>query len=176
MMNYKTKLKNIEAIFLDVDGVLTNGQVLLDSYGNLLRSMHVKDGFVLQYAVKKGLKVVIISGGRDQQVTKRLAGLGITDVHLDVQSKLPVLKEYIEENGLSAENVLYMGDDMPDIPCMQYVGLACCPVDAVAEVRAVAEYVSPAAGGLGCVRDIVEQLLKVQGKWQFDFEIVRRPV
>lgn len=173
-MNYKTKLKNIEAVFLDVDGVLTNGQVLLDSYGNLLRSMNSKDGFILQYAVKKGIRVVIISGGRDQQVTKRLQGLGITDVHLDIHEKLPVMQQYLDAHNIAAENTLYMGDDMLDIPSMLFAGLSCCPADAVPEVRAVAEYISPIAGGLGCVRDVLEQLLKVQGKWNFDFEIVKK--
>lgn len=159
------KLKNIKAFILDIDGVLTDATVLVTEAGEQLRRFNVRDGYALQLAVKKGYKVSAISGGKSASVVLRLQGLGITDVYLGIDKKLDVYTDFIKTHDLKHEEVLYMGDDIPDVPVMKLVGLACCPADAVEEVKALSEYISTAKGGYGCVRDIIEKVLKVQGLW-----------
>lgn len=165
MENFKTKLTRVKAFIFDVDGVLTDGSVTLMPDGEQVRVMNIKDGYALQLAVKKGYKVAIISGGRSEMVRKRLNGLGITDVYLGVQDKVDAYKEYIEINGLQPHEILYMGDDMPDYEVMKRVGVPTCPRDAAHEIKDICIYVSHQDGGKGAVRDVLEQVMKVQGKW-----------
>ena len=164
-MSYKTKLPNITTFVFDVDGVLTDGTVILDSSGEMIRTMHTKDGYALQHAVKKGFEIVIITGGNSPMVKKRLEGLGIKHVFLGAHHKLPILENHLKEHNIGLDEVLYMGDDIPDIPCLKAVGIATCPNDATVEVRECANYISHIDGGKGCVRDVLEQTMRVQNKW-----------
>jgi len=159
------KLKYIRAILLDVDGVLTNGNLLLTESGEQLRQFNIKDGYALQLAVKRGIKIAALSGARSKGVEHRLRGLGIQDVFLGLDSKVEVYQNYLAQNNLTSEEVLFMGDDMPDLQVMTMVGLAVYPADAVEEIKAISHYISPKNGGEGCVRDIVEKVLKIQNLW-----------
>ena len=164
-MNYKEKLKNITTIVFDFDGVFTDGIVYLLPPKEFLRTMNVRDSYAVQYAVKKEYRIAIITGGNSEMVTERMQYLGVNDVFLRSSDKVKVFENYIAEKGISAEEVLYMGDDLPDYHLMSRVGLSVCPNDAVEEIRGVVDYVSPIKGGQGCVREIIEQVLKAQGKW-----------
>ena len=164
--NYKKILKNINTLIFDVDGVLTNGDVLVTTNGEILRNMNTKDGFALKTAINSGLNVCIISGGNNLGVKKRLKDLGIENIILGTLNKLKDLNKLITKLKIKKENVMYMGDDIPDLNAMMSVGLACCPNDAVNEVRKIADYVSHLKGGDGAVRDIIEQILKIQGHWE----------
>ncbi len=164
--NYKELLNHISTFVFDVDGVLTDGSILVSTDGELLRSMNIKDGYAMKKAVKAGYTVCIISGGKNEGVRKRLQGLGITDIHLGIENKTENLDEFFELYSIDPKNVAYMGDDIPDIYPMRIVGLPCCPQDAVAEIKSVSLYISHKNGGKGCVRDIIEQVMKVQGKWE----------
>lgn len=159
------KLKHIKAILLDVDGVLTNGNLLLTESGEQLRQFNIKDGYALQLAVKRGIKIAALSGARSKGVEHRLRGLGFKDVFLGLDSKVEVYQNYLAQNNLTSEEVLFMGDDMPDLQVMRLAGLAVCPTDAVEEIKAISHYISPKNGGEGCVRDIVEKVLKIQNLW-----------
>jgi 3-deoxy-D-manno-octulosonate 8-phosphate phosphatase (KDO 8-P phosphatase) len=167
--NYKEYLKDITTFVFDVDGVFTDGSVLITTSGEMLRKMNVKDGFALKTALQSGYKVCVISGGSNEGVRERLKGLGVTDIYLGAHLKEEPLKEYLELYDIEPENVLYMGDDLPDIPSMKLVKVATCPQNAVAEVKAISDYVSHKNGGEGCVRDIIEQVLKVRGDWNLNF-------
>jgi 3-deoxy-D-manno-octulosonate 8-phosphate phosphatase (KDO 8-P phosphatase) len=162
---YLDILPQIKAVILDVDGVLSDGSITLMPDGQQVRRMNIKDGYALQLAVKKGLKIAIISGGKSEEVRKRLAGLGISDIFLGVHDKLQVYKDYLAENFLTADDCLYMGDDIPDYEVMLRVALACCPQDAAQEIKEICKYISPINGGKGCVRDILEKTLRAQNKW-----------
>ena len=159
------KIKHIKAFILDVDGVLTDGTVLVTETGEQLRRFNIKDGYALQLAVKRGYYVVAVSGGRSKGIELRLKGLGITEIFLALDSKIETYHNFILRSGLSPEQVLYMGDDIPDLPVTKLVGLAACPADAVEEIRAVCDYISPKRGGEGCVRDVIEKVLKIRGDW-----------
>lgn len=163
--NYKELLNQIRCFVFDVDGVLTNGNLFISEQGELLRTMHVKDGFAMQYALKQGYQIAIISGGTNQGVKDRLEALGITDVYLGIHDKIHTLEKFLHAKQLSKDTVAYMGDDIPDVAAMQQVLLPTCPQDAVPEVKKVAAYISHKKGGKGCVRDVIEQVLKVHGKW-----------
>ena len=163
--SYKEYLNNISTFIFDVDGVLTNGSVHVTADGDLLRSMSVKDGYALKQAVKQGYTVCIISGGKNEGVRTRLRDLGITDIYLGIDDKVEQLDEFFDIYDIKAENVLYMGDDIPDMYPMQLIGLPTCPQDAVPEVKGVSKYISHKNGGEGCVRDVIEQVMKVQAKW-----------
>lgn len=163
---YKQSLKNITTFMFDVDGVLTDSMLLIMPTGELLRRMNVKDGYSMQYAMRKGFRIIIITGGRDQSVQIRFKNLGINDVAMNCHEKLDKYEEYLLQYGLKDEEILYMGDDIPDVPPMSRAGVACCPADAATEVRAVADYISGKKGGEGCVRDVIEQTLKAQGCWE----------
>lgn len=165
--SYKEFLKNITTFIFDIDGVLTNAQVLVTNEGELLRSMSIKDGFAMKLAVEKGYKICIITGGNNQGTKKRFEDLGITDVFMKRYEKLETFLQYQQEKGLKTEEILYMGDDLPDISPMKHSGLATCPQDAAPEVKAVADYISHLNGGQGCVRDVITQVLKVRGDWSF---------
>lgn len=164
-MSYKEYLKNINTFIFDVDGVLTDGNIQISTSGELLRTMNIKDGFALKTAVEQGFYVCIISGGRNEGVRVRLQNLGITDIFLGADDKTELLKDYAKENNLKLENMVFMGDDLPDYHVMKMVGMPVCPQDAVPEIKAISKYVSHKKGGSGCVRDIIEQVLKVQEKW-----------
>jgi len=165
MSNYKALLKNVTTFIFDYDGVMTNGTLILLHEGHPLRSANVKDGYVLQLAVKLGYKIAIISGGFSKSMENRFEALNIKDVHLGVKNKIETFEKFIEKYHLDPEQVVYMGDDIPDFKVMQRVGVPVCPADAAEEIKTISLYISDKKGGEGCVRDIIEQVLKVQGKW-----------
>ncbi len=165
MPNYKTLLSGITTFIFDYDGVLTDGHVLLTETGDALRMANVKDGYALQLAVKNGYHVAIITGGRSASIRHRFDALQVHDVFLGVENKLEVFNEYLAQNSLKASEVLYMGDDIPDFELMQAAGLPTCPADACEEIKSVSKYISGCKGGQGCVRDVIEQVMKIQGKW-----------
>lgn len=167
--SYKEYLEHITTFIFDVDGVLTDGTISLTTTGEMLRTMHTKDGFAMKTALDAGYNLCIISGGSNEGVRQRLKGLGVTDVYLGAHNKTEQLKEYMDIHDIKHENVLYMGDDIPDYPVMKLVGLPTCPQDAVPEIKAISKYISHKNGGQGCVRDVIEQVLKVQGKWNGNF-------
>ncbi len=164
--NYKALLPQITTFIFDVDGVLTNGKVLITSEGEMYREMDTKDGYALKCALDQGFKVCIISGGTNEGVRNRLRALGIYDIYLGAHHKGDPFQDVLDSYELSPDEILYMGDDMPDIEVMEQVAVAACPQDAVADVKTVSNYISHKKGGEGCVRDIVEQTLRVQGKWR----------
>lgn len=168
--SYKEIMPRITTFIFDVDGVLTDGTVTIFPNGELIRKMNTKDGYALKTAVDMGYNVCIITGGTNSAIKARLARLGITDIYLGSHNKMEQLEEYLTINEISAENVLYMGDDIPDYPPMEMVGLPTCPKDAVQEVQNISKYVSQKRGGKGCVRDVIEQVLKVQDKWITHFD------
>ena len=165
MTNYKSLLKNINTFIFDYDGVLTDGSVITLDDGEAYRTTSVKDGYALQLAVKKGYRVAVISGARADCMLNRLKALQIKDIFLGVENKLGVFNQYLLDNSLEAQHVLFMGDDIPDYEIMLQAGIPTCPSDAAEEIRGVATYISNAPGGKGCVRDVIEQVLKIQGKW-----------
>ncbi len=168
--NYKEYLEDITTFVFDVDGVFTDGGLLITAEGELLRKMSVKDGYALKTALQKGYNVCIITGGTNEGVRQRLAGLGVPDIYMGAHHKAEPLQEYLENNNIDPKNVLYMGDDLPDIPPMLKVALPTCPQDAVPEVKAIAKYISHKNGGDACVRDVIEQVLKVRGDWKSNFD------
>jgi 3-deoxy-D-manno-octulosonate 8-phosphate phosphatase (KDO 8-P phosphatase) len=168
--SYKEYLNDITALIFDVDGVLTDGTVTVTTSGEMLRTMNIKDGYAIKTAVDNGYHICIISGGSNEGVRLRLQGLGVKDIHLGVHDKVNTLNDYFKSLNLNKNQVLYMGDDIPDLKVMQMVGLPCCPKDAVPEIKAISSYVSHKNGGKGAVRDIIEQVMKVQGKWNNNFD------
>lgn len=168
MENFKTRLTRVKAFIFDVDGVLTDGSVTLMPDGEQVRVMNIKDGYALQLAVKKGYKVAIISGGRSEMVRKRLNGLGITDIYLGAHTKMEQYTELMELYNLRPDEVLYMGDDIPDYEVMKHVGVPTCPKDSAPEIKNICIYISDKRGGKGAVRDVIEQVLKVQNNWMDD--------
>ena len=163
--NYKELLKEITTFILDVDGVLTNGKILVTSKGKMLREMNTKDGFIIKYALDKGFKIFIISGGTNKGVKERLKDLGIEEIFLGEHTKKDTYDKIIKKYNLKKNEIVYMGDDIPDIPVMKKIGVPCCPNDAVPDVKQISIYISKKNGGQGCVRDIIEQTLRVQNKW-----------
>ena len=168
--SYKEYLQHITTFIFDVDGVLTDGTVTVTTTGEMLRKMNIKDGYALKTAVDNGYNVCVISGGSNEGVRVRLRTLGITDIYLGSHNKVEQLNEYLDANTIKAENVLYMGDDIPDVRVMKLIGLPCCPQDAVPEVKELSKYISHKNGGKGAVRDVIEQVLKVQDKWNGNFD------
>lgn len=168
--SYKEYLQNITTFIFDVDGVFTDGSLLITSTGEMLRKMNVKDGYALKTALTKGYNVCIISGGTNEGVRERLSALGVADIYLGAHHKEKPFQEFLQTKQIKPEEVLYMGDDLPDIPVMKLVGLATCPQDAVQEVKAISNYISHKNGGEGCVRDVIEQVLKVRSHWYGNFD------
>ena len=164
-MNYLEYFRDIHTFIFDVDGVLTNSQILIQENGDLLRSMNVKDGYAMKRAVQHNYRVCIITGGKSNGVIKRLQGLGITDIYPGVSDKIEVFNDYIRKNNIDPTGILYMGDDLPDYPVMRRVGLPACPNDAVKEVVGIAQDVSPFKGGEGCVRDVIEKVMLLHRRW-----------
>ena len=161
-------LTKIKALVFDVDGVLSAETIPLHPNGEPMRTVNIKDGYALQLAVKRGLHVAIITGGRTEAVRKRYEGLGIPDVHLGASVKITVYEAFRAKYGLQPDEVLYLGDDIPDYEVLRLVGLPCCPADAAPEIKQVCRYISHRNGGYGCGRDVVEQVLRAQGKWMSD--------
>jgi len=161
-------LTNVRGIVFDVDGVLSPSTIPMDSEGLPVRLMNVKDGYAIQLAVKKGLKLAIISGGRSKAVALRYRSLGIDDVFMGASFKLPVLEQWMEQIGLDASQVVFVGDDIPDLHAMAAVAVAVAPADAAWQVKEAASYISPCAGGHGVARDIIERVLTAQGMWMDD--------
>lgn len=165
-INYN--LTKIRGVAFDIDGVLSPATIPMGEDGMPRRMVNIKDGYALQLAVKCGLKIAIITGGRTEAVGRRYSALGITDIFQGASDKLPVLTEWMRREGLDREEVAYMGDDIPDLPCLKHVGLPCCPRDAAWEVKRSCVYISRADGGYGAGRDLLEQILKAQGQWMSD--------
>lgn len=168
MINYD--LSRIRGIAFDVDGVLSTSLVLLMDELQPCRSANTKDGYALQLAVKKGLELAIITGGRSEAVRERYEGLGIQHVCMGASTKLDKLQAWMDGCGLKPDEVIYMGDDIPDYEAMRHIGCPCCPADAVPEIKSVSLYVSPLKGGMGCARDVVEQVMRAKGLWMTDAE------
>lgn len=167
-MNYKQKLNNIKHFVFDIDGVLTDGIISVNSEGLESRNFNTKDGIVIKYAIKCGYKISIISGASNNGLKLRLNKLGIKDIFLGSNNKLEDLKTFISNYNLDSKQILYMGDDVSDFSAMEIVGLKCCPYDAASEIREISDYISLKKGGDGCVRDIIEQTLKVQHNWDIN--------
>lgn len=167
-MNILSSFKKIKAFVLDVDGVLTDGSLLLLEDGQMARRMNIKDGYALQLAIKKGYHVLVISGSSSEAVKMRLNKLGVTEVHMNVLYKKQVMENYASLHSLKNEEILFMGDDMPDLIPMQSAGLPCCPADAVPDIINAAHYISPVNGGHGCVRDVIEKVLKLNNHWDLE--------
>ncbi len=167
-MNVLERFKKISTFIFDVDGVMTDGTIGIVPGLEYTRTMHTKDGYVLQLAVKKGYKIAVITGGLSTPVVERMNSLGILDVFQAVKNKMDVYSKYITDHNLAADEILYMGDDIPDYHVMQSVGLACCPADAVQEIKSISHYISPVSGGKGCVREVMEKVLKLHGHWEID--------
>ena len=163
--SYKEIMNVISTFIFDVDGVLTDSSVHITETGEMQRIMNIRDGFAMKAALESGYNVCIISGGNNAGVRIRLENLGIKDIYLSTPDKVVTYNQYLKMYNLKSENVLYMGDDIPDYHVMQLVGLASCPQDAVPEIKAIANYISHINGGRGAVRDVIEQVMKVQGKW-----------
>ena len=164
-MNQLEHFRNITTFIFDVDGVLTNSKVLVLEDGKLLRSMNIRDGYALKQAIRRGFRVCVITGGKSEGVKTRLKNLGVQDIYLGQSDKMEAYEEYLYTYDLKSENILYMGDDLPDLPVMKKVAVAACPKDAAPEVVNIANYVSGIMGGEGCARDVIEKVMRVQGKW-----------
>lgn len=165
MQNFKERLNKITTLIFDIDGVFTDNKVLVMENGEVVRNVHSKDGYALQLAVKKGYRIVIISGGNNVAVKNLLAKTGIEHLFINQHDKLQCYKDFIYENNLSDEEILYMGDDLPDYEVMSRVSIPTCPNDSAPEIKSISIYISPKNGGEGCVRDIIEQVMRVQGTW-----------
>ncbi|MBO5672112.1 MAG: HAD-IIIA family hydrolase [Alistipes sp.] len=165
MGNFKEDIARVKAFVFDVDGVMTDGGIIPTPDGDFIRRYYAKDGYAMAYAIREGYKICVISGGRGEMLRRRLEMLGVERMYLNCMDKITAIKEFMSDNGLAAEEVIYMGDDIPDLECMRLVGIPVCPADAWMEVIEASRYVSEYNGGYGAVRDIVEQVLRVQGRW-----------
>lgn len=164
-MQILSRFKQIKTFAFDMDGVLTDGSILVDNENNWLRKMSVRDGYALQLAARSDFDIIVISGSNSAPVHNRLNRLGISEVFMDVKDKESFLKNYLDEKKLLLNELLFMGDDIPDYYCMKMAGIAACPSDAAFEIREMASYISPFGGGHGCVRDVIEKVLKLNNKW-----------
>jgi 3-deoxy-D-manno-octulosonate 8-phosphate phosphatase (KDO 8-P phosphatase) len=173
-MSLLQKFKAVTTFVFDVDGVLTDGTVLVHQHGEMIRKMNIKDGYAMQLAIKKGYRILVISGGSSHAVQQRLQNLGVQDVFMQVEDKLLVYQNYCAGFQIDSSKVLFMGDDIPDYTLMQAVGLSCAPADAVPEIRQLAQYISPFNGGQGCVREVIEKVLKLRGDWALHTGITSR--
>lgn len=160
--------QNVKTFVFDMDGVLTDGGLYITDENKWLRKMHVRDGYALQLAIKSGYNIIVISGSDSPEVANRLNRLGVEHVFMGVKDKSTILQEWMLANNLKLNESLFMGDDIPDYECMNLAGIATCPLDAVSEIKEVATYISPFRGGEGCVRDVIEKVMKLNGKWSLD--------
>jgi 3-deoxy-D-manno-octulosonate 8-phosphate phosphatase (KDO 8-P phosphatase) len=166
-----TALKKITCFVFDVDGVLTNGEVIVMPNGVLVRKMNIKDGYALQLAIKKGYQVWVISGGNSSEVEERLHNLGVKEVHMRVTDKRALLQELSILHNVPLNDMLFMGDDMPDYEAMGIVGVAACPKDAAVDIKSIAHYIALAEGGAGCAREVIEKVLKLNDHWDVEDHI-----
>ncbi len=164
-------LKKITCFVFDVDGVLTNGEVIVMPNGVLVRKMNIKDGYALQLAIKKGYQVWVISGGNSSEVEERLHNLGVKEVHMRVKDKRALLQELSILHSIPLDHMLFMGDDMPDYEAMSIVGVAACPKDAAVDIKSIASYIALAEGGAGCAREVIEKVLKLNDHWDLEDHI-----
>ena len=165
MSNFKENLSRVKAFAFDVDGVFSNGSIFLYPDGDIIRSMNIKDGYAVQLAVKVGYPLAIITGATSATVEKRFVGLGVKDIYLGAQNKMLDFQDFLKKHNLEPTDILYMGDDIPDYEIMKMVGFPTCPADAAEEIKLISQYISDKNGGEGCVRDVLEQVMKVQGHW-----------
>ena len=165
MSNFKEDLQKVRAFVFDVDGVFTDGKLYLFGQDEFVRAMNIKDGYAVRYAIDKGYPIGIISGGNSHAVHERFRKLGVTDIYLNTHDKKDKLEEFYFQYDLDPSSILYMGDDIPDYQVMQQCGIPTCPSDAAEEIKALSRYISDFKGGQGCVRDVIEQVLRLQGKW-----------
>ncbi len=168
MKNYKQLLGKIKTLIFDVDGVMSKNHVFLTTDREMMRTANVKDGYALHLAVRKGYRIVIISGGISTAVRNRFEVLGVKDIFLGVSNKIEIFNHFVGQNQIDPKTCLYMGDDIPDYEVMEAVGLPTCPSDAAEEIKKISVYISDCKGGEGCVRDVIEQVMKVQGTWMTD--------
>ncbi len=168
MISLSSHLKDIQAFIFDIDGVCSQTTLNLDQNGNVMRTVNIKDGYALHIAVKKGYYIAIISGGDSEATRKRYKKLGINDIYLTSAHKKIDLQDFMDKHKLNSSQMLYMGDDIPDYEVMQMVGFPTCPADAAPEIKAISQYISDKEGGKGCVRDVIEKVLKIQNKWMDD--------
>ena len=159
------KIRAVKAFVCDVDGVLTNNDLLVTESGELLRIMNVRDGQAIKWAIQAGFPIAVITGGRSEGAKKRLTDLGVEEYYSGVKDKWVAFQSFLQRTGTLMSEVCYMGDDLPDLPVMRRVMLSACPADAIPELLGSCDYVSPLVGGAGCVRDILEKVMKIQGKW-----------
>jgi len=165
------RFKPVRQFIFDVDGVLTNGDVLVTEAGEFLRVFNTKDGFAMRAATDKGYGIYIITGAKSEGTVKRLKAVGAKEVYYGISDKKKVLLELMEKNNWEKSELLYMGDDLPDYEVMQMVGISCCPADAVHEILDIADYISPEVGGRGCVRDVIEKVLKLNNHWDYTVKV-----
>lgn len=166
MSNFKEDLMKVKAFAFDVDGVCTDGTVICLADGQQVRQSHTRDGFALRFAHEQGYPIAIISAGKNNTgVVKRFESLGLTDLYIGSLAKVPAFDDFLKKHNLTADDVLYMGDDIPDYPVLKRVGVPTCPADAANDIKPIVKYVSDYPGGYGCVRDVIEQVLKAQGRW-----------
>lgn len=173
-MNVLAEFKKITTFIFDIDGVLTDGTVLVLRDGLQARQMHVKDGFGIQMAIRHGYNVFVISGGISDESKKRLEYLGLKEIHLGIHDKTKFVTELLKNKKIKWEEVLYMGDDLPDAALMSKVGVSCCPADAINELKGIVKYISSINGGWGCVRDVIEKVLKVNGHWRYETDVAAK--
>ncbi len=163
--------KHIRTFIFDVDGVMTDGTLQVTDSGDALRTFHTRDGYAMRRAVQEGYNICVITGGKGNSIERRLKDLGISHYYTGVGDKLPVYQRYIAAHNLNPAEILFMGDDLNDYEVMHKVGLACCPADACTEIIEMAHYISPNTGGKGCVRDVIEKVMKLQGTWDNQYTI-----
>jgi 3-deoxy-D-manno-octulosonate 8-phosphate phosphatase (KDO 8-P phosphatase) len=168
MENFKIRLNKVKAFAFDVDGVFTNGQVFLFPGKEFVRAVNIKDGYAVQHSIKMGYPIAIISGGNSKEIAERFRRLGVNDIYMDSSNKLEHYEDFRLKYGYEHEEMLYMGDDIPDYEIMQRVGVPTCPADAATEIKELAVYVSERGGGCGCVRDVIEQVMRLHDKWWVD--------
>ncbi|HRH58939.1 MAG TPA: 3-deoxy-D-manno-octulosonate 8-phosphate phosphatase [Chitinophagaceae bacterium] len=173
-MNILELFKPITTFVFDVDGVLTDGTLLVMPGALMARRMNIKDGYALQLAVKRGYHILIISGGNSPEVKERLYNLGVNNVHMRAENKKVLLEKFMKENNIISSQVLFMGDDIPDYEAMQLAALPCCPSDAAIEIKQLSKYISHLKGGEGCVRDVIEKVLKLNDNWNIDTAVASR--
>ena len=173
-MNVLELFKSIKTFVFDIDGVLATEILVIMQGGDMVRNMNSKDGYALQLAVKKGYRVAVISGGNSEPVKQRMERLGVQDIYMGIHNKQEKLHEYVKENNLMLDEILYMRDDIPDYIVMNLVGLPCCPTDAVMEIKQISKYISPFKGGRGCGRDVIEKVLKLNGHWDLDTTVASK--
>lgn len=165
MAFFKEDLMKVKAFIFDVDGVLSNECIVIDSSGEMLRTANTKDGYAIQYAIKKGYPVAIITGGISDAVEKRYRGLGVKDIYMASKNKIKDFEDFITKHNLNPDHIMYMGDDLPDFEVMKRIGVPTCPANAVEQIKTISNYISDKDGGFGCVRDVIEQVLRAHSNW-----------